>query len=1558
MTRRSFGSTVLFARWRRLVAVPLALAVVTGAAAAVALVLGATPASALNQCSNGACVTNVNFQEPGSYSLPNSFCGIEGDYAPLGAADIDAADDDPYGLGTNNEGNYPDSEAFSFAPATALVAGQTLTVTLPHPSQTPGQGAVFPNAQLSAFDFLESGSTVRISSVIPATTGMGAHPEEVVIDVNTDGISGQKVALGVYDPYQTNPLTPSGGNHGTNVSFLTASTLTTNGSGDASFELSDNSQEEVTFTATDTTIGFSAAQTATFDFNGGPSAGQLGEACAGAVNAPAQNNSSEGFPYLLSDGHGHTYFGSVVAVTETSGLATATVVVPNGFSDTDQSGVTLDVLDTISPPGIGTPLNAAMSADDYPNSDFSISTSADPVPAYGGQAPTFVADYGEHFDFGCFCVDGPLPFFPVDPYTSTLTTSASTAQVAASGGPTATATLNDVYVNPVNDKQVSIFADLPTHAAVTPQATPTNNDAYPSTGDNGQTSYSVTDNCAETVTLQAVDVDDNIAVEGSGSPSITFTAGPPVAPDGSSSPVCANNTSRVTASTGGGPATSGSPVTVPADGATTATVKVTLADQFGNIDACQLVALTPNTQNAVVTPQPPASGDACPAPHDGPGYSGEDGVATFTVTDSHVENVTLGVIDESSSALWPSNATTNPFDVAQLNFVGADPSQSSVTPPSQNAPATGTAQITVSLKTAAGSPLAKAGQTIELTGCSAACTGTNADPTTTITPHSGYESAGTDEVFTDANGQAVFDVADSSTSLPHTVFYQATDVSGGFAITQQAQVTFTEGGATLAAVPSPVVADGIGTSTLTFTLTDTNQADVPGASVTLSSPSSTVGITPNGAQTTDASGQTQFTVSDTAAENATFTATATFSSSPADCPSAYSAGTCTVKASAAVQFISPPTSLSVSASPGSVPADGVSTSQVTVTALNGKNAITGLPVQLVATPAGNSAVIGPSSGVTGSNGTFTFQVSDKNAEPVTLAAQYADSVSSAFLNCQGACTSTTTTVVFTLTEGEASTITATTAHAPADGASTVCVTVTAQTSKAIVGDAIALYTGSATTNVTPYRGPGCTNTNVGATTNSSGQVFFTITDTVPETLSVYARDLYTGVLIGNQPPASPPLLVSFTATEAEASTVTASPSTVPAGGPTSTVTVTLMNSTGTAPYVGDTVSLAASSSTVKISPATAHANASGQATFTVSDGAVESVTIKATDVTKAVTLEQSAVVTFTASEANQSTVTISPISTPANGPAATLTVVVRDATGLARQGETVVIKGATPTTTVTPLLTGGVTNVNGVAQFSVSDTAIETETLSACDTTLSAACTQDPGGLLDQTATISFTASEANESTISAAASSVPAFAVGCPNSATTWVCPTTTVTVTLRNAGGAALSGHVVSLSGSSSTASVSPATVTTNAAGQAAFAVGDSVVQSVVFTALDKTTGAVVVPTVTVSFTANEANQSTVTGTPGLGAVTWTVTVTLKNPSSPTSPFTDSPLVGHKVTLTTGSKTTKVLTLTKGGVTTATGQIQFTITDTVTQVLSVYATDTTSSVRLYGPLSVSIYR
>jgi hypothetical protein len=373
---------------------------------------------------------------------------------------------------------------------------------------------------------------------------------------------------------------------------------------------------------------------------------------------------------------------------------------------------------------------------------------------------------------------------------------------------------------------------------------------------------------------------------------------------------------------------------------------------------------------------------------------------------------------------------------------------------------------------------------------------------------------------------------------------------------------------------------------------------------------------------------------------------------------------------------------------------------------------------------------------------------------------------------------------------------------------------------------------------------------------------------------------------------------------------------------------------------GHAVLLLANSGTANITPLSSGpglspgvTNSNGQAQFTVSDPVVEGVTLTAVDTTcNDLALAQTATVSFTASEANQSTVTISPVSTPADGPAATLTVTLRAADGTPISGRTVTVpavSGATVTPLAYPGLAPGVTNAYGQAQFAVSDGTVEMVTLAAYDGTTK----------LDQAATVSFTANEANQSTMSATVTSLPALGAS------------TTVTVTLVSGGGAPIAGHAVSLSASSSsTVSITPATATTNSAGQAVFTVSDPNPESVVLTALDTTSGAVVVQTLQLTFIANEQNQSTATASPTIVQVkkTSTITVTLLGAN-------DQPLAGHTVALNTGSSTTKVTVLTSGGVTNAKGQIQFSVTDTAAQTISIKVTDTTTSLTLYKPVTVT---
>jgi hypothetical protein len=365
-------------------------------------------------------------------------------------------------------------------------------------------------------------------------------------------------------------------------------------------------------------------------------------------------------------------------------------------------------------------------------------------------------------------------------------------------------------------------------------------------------------------------------------------------------------------------------------------------------------------------------------------------------------------------------------------------------------------------------------------------------------------------------------------------------------------------------------------------------------------------------------------------------------------------------------------------------------------------------------------------------------------------------------------------------------------------------------------------------------------------------------------------------------------------------------------------------------------------------------------------------------------LVQSPTATFSADEANQSSVTINPVTNSAYGPPATLTVVALGANGQPLAGEKITVLGQTATTTLTPLLTNGVlaghtyvvTNAAGVAQFWVSDTAIESETLSACDLTVSTACTLATGSLLDQTATVSFGAGEANQSSVAESTSSMPAEPTVAPSVCATAGpnalpavplapginCPTPiAVTVTLRDAGDHPIVGDSVQLSATSPTVSFSTSptvvsnTAVTGAGGTATFYLRDSKVEANIgLSALDLTTGAKVIEPVplTVSFTANEANQSTTSATPYNAATQWVISVYLKS-------ATGTPLAHHVVKLTTGSTSAIVNVLTPGGYTTSAGLIQFRVTDRNTQTLSILVTDTTPTpVQLYQPVVVTVFR
>jgi hypothetical protein len=1624
-------------------------------------------------CNANCAPTGVAFLEQGSYPLSNTvLCGVgsvpdnqtladlagwtTGSYNPLAAVGVDKKYDDPAKLGPTSEGNYTDSEAFQFTPATGLQANDKVTVTLPQPGSS---GSVLPPAQVPS-----GAPDEATNSYVVMNGGTGTPPNppngigqwDVVVQLkDVPGSSAPQVRLDAFNPYD--PPTPAhapgstsafnntsasiAGFDSTTNQYDLGSTVTATGSGGsytAQFQLTDTTPENVVVAATDVTNNVGIAKDLTLQFGGGST--PTGKNCSSDPSGTPPS-AGDGFTYLLIE-NGVGYAVPNVSVTSSASFESAVLTVPSDFpSDTTSppAQVTVEVLDAVSPPGEGTP-NVNVSA--YPSNDFSITTSQDPVPGYPANAPLLQADAsGALANITTF----GHPTYPVDPYASSLSASAPSAPVSAPGGTsggalTASATLRDHYGNPVNDKQVSIFAPG-SHAVITPASAST---GYPTTASDGSVTYDVADSCAETVNLQATDLNDNVTLLTNPSYNspvatvpVTFTAGPSAYPDQTQTPTsCGFSTSKSQISVSVDKVPSlpvGAVAPAPADGKTNAVVTVTLADQFGNVDSCHQVVLASVTpgSSAVVTPVAPSTADACNN-QDLPGYTGQDGIATFDVTDSTPETVVLGVTDTTNFSAWPVDPSAHPLDVAQVKFEPADKQMSTLTAspaPPTAAPADGqpAATVTATVEDAAGQP--EVGKSVSLAACSPNLSPCQADPTTSISPVSAQ---------TDPNGQFTFDVGDSAQETP---YFQATVPSDAVTISQTASVMFKPGGASLTTSATEVLADGIGTAKVTFGLTDTNNSPLSQIPVTLKPSDSTSVISPSTGAMTGPDGKVSFIVKDTAPGPVTFTATASWdtTSGPACVGVGLVSGTnCTVTASVNVQFLSAPNTFSLSANPTSdIPADGGSSSQVTVKALDsGGVPVAGIPVSLLAKGSkGGTPVVSPTSAITASDGVATFSVTDTTVETVTAIAVYDEvsppgapgpaagsltqktpfqgevlagnafsdqlqvtgatgtvtytptpgsdiAVSSSgqasaasslatgtysasgtdadtsnhtgtwnyLLNvlqpapgCAGAGAPATCSAAigFIETEAEASSVSAAPGSAPADGYSSVLVTVALSTGSGapINGHSVTLNTGSPTALVTAPTG------DVGALTGVNGQqageVVFTITDTRVENLTIYARDLTTGVIVNET------TTVNFTPTEAGLSSVTAGPpSSVAASGPPGSpnkIDVTVkISMPATAPpgcptsVAGHNIQLNSSSGTASISAPMA-TDATGTASFTVSDPVVETIVLTAADTTCNVLISQTTTASFTASESNQSTVVANPASTPAEGPPATLTVTLLSASGAPISGRTVTVPSvshATVTALASPGLSPGETNSNGVAQFSVSDNTVETVTLAA----------SDGGTPLDQVATTRFTANEANQSTISASP------CVSSPPCSVPAGGPTTTVTVTLVKGGGAFIVGDNVSLSASSSTASVSPVLPTTNGSGQATFTVSDSAPETITLSALDTTTGVAVGQTFKVSFFKNEQNQSTASASPTALKVKKSSTITVTLLSS-----TGTALAGHAVTLNTGSTTTTVTMLTKGGVTNAAGQIQLSVTDSVSQVLSITVTDTTFGVTLYKPVALT---
>ena len=342
----------------------------------------------------------------------------------------------------------------------------------------------------------------------------------------------------------------------------------------------------------------------------------------------------------------------------------------------------------------------------------------------------------------------------------------------------------------------------------------------------------------------------------------------------------------------------------------------------------------------------------------------------------------------------------------------------------------------------------------------------------TISPASGPSNV---------SGVVTFTVKDT---VAESTTYTATDTTDAVTITQTASVTFTAGAVTAAhstvtASPTPVVADGVATSTITVTLKDVNNNPVSGKTVTLakSGGSSTISAA-SGASST--SGVVTFTVTDTVAESTTYTANDATDS-------------VTITQTAAVTFTGGParaTASAVSASPASVTADGSSTSTIIVTLKDANNnLVSGKTVTLA--KSGGSSTVSTASGPSTASGVVTFTVKDAVAE------------SSAYTATDTTDTVTITqTASVTFTAGAVnagtSTVNASPSSIPADGTTTSTITVTLKdvNSNLVSGKAVTLSQATGSSTISAPSG----------LSSASGVVTFTVKNTKAETVIYTATD--------------------------------------------------------------------------------------------------------------------------------------------------------------------------------------------------------------------------------------------------------------------------------------------------------------------------------------------------------------------------------------------------------------------------------------------------------------------
>jgi Bacterial Ig-like domain (group 1) len=664
-----------------------------------------------------------------------------------------------------------------------------------------------------------------------------------------------------------------------------------------------------------------------------------------------------------------------------------------------------------------------------------------------------------------------------------------------------------------------------------------------------------------------------------------------------------------------------SPTTAVADGVNTTTVTVTLKDTNGLV----LTSAKSVTLSA-------GSGHSSIAVNGTPGSTEttSGGQAVFIVSDSSAENVTYTATDTSDSVTVTQTATV------AFTAPAASVANSTIATASTSVPQSGSTTVTVTLKDQGALPQPIAGKAISLS---------QGGGSSSVVP----VSTGSDT--TNAQGLATFTVSDGTAE---TVTYTATDTTDGVVLSGQS-VSVTFGVLVVSAADSTVTTTTPTVATTTSGVTETTgtvdvtlldgTSPVGGKTVKLSSSSTTAVITPS-SQTTGSNGVATFSVSDPTVEAVRFNAVDSSDNNLA------------LTATTSVSFQVPAVSASKStmaASPLTVAADGVSAASLTVTMddqfgnpLAGKTVTIAGDVSGTSNPSITGRVI-PSQDAggavitkTNTSGEIAFDANDTTAESITYTAT--DTTDNVTVTQTAA-----VTFIAGVPQVSQSSVQANPTSVAADGTSASTVTVTLEDHNQNPVPAVMV-------GLTALNGSSVIAPASGVATDAAGHAIFHVTDTTSEVVRYRGVDITDNlplvgaevqVTFGTPPPIAPALADSD---------IVASPTTVPADGSSSATVQVLLNDVNGLPLAGKTVSLVTSSVSAVVSPVSSGTDvtdATGTATFTVTDKKSESVTLTATDVTDNTPLTGLSVTISFTPAASVATSGAGPLNKPIMGMAAT-----------------------------------------------------------------------------------------------------------------------------------------------------------------------------------------------------------------------------------------------------------------------------------------------------------------